>query len=170
MTYSPKHDNTRPVFIALCFCVLSVFCFMKAGIKPDYKWLLQLLFVIFATLAIQMLLKYVLTSFRYVCDDKSLYIYKSVGKRELLVGKLELTNSASYMMTEKEFLCSDENYNIKATYTHIQNYKAKDVYIYVTTLGETNYMIKLETDEGFAEYVNSKIDENLKGTNKNDEI
>lgn len=170
MTYSPNPDNTRPLFITIALTAMSVFCFLFAGHLPNFKWLLQLLFVCFATAAIQMFMKYVLTKFRYVCDGNSLFIYKALGRKELLVGKLELVNSASYLASEKAFLESNENYNIKSSYTYTRNFGTKDVFVYVTTLGESNYMIKIEADDEFAKYVNKKIDECLKGSKENDEV
>ena len=165
MTYSPKAENLRPLMLSITLSVISVMCFMLAGYFPDIKWLLQLLFVSFATVAIQILLKYVLTKFEYTCDDQSLYIYKSLGKRSVLVGKLELINSASYMAFEKDFLKAGEDYKVKSVYNYTRNYKTDRIYAYVTTIGETNFMLKLEADEKFSQYVNQKIDECLKGKN-----
>ena len=85
-----------------------------------------------------------------------------------MVGKFSLSDSASYIINEKEFILRDENYNVKSTYTFTRNYKTCNTYIYVTTIGETNYMIKMELDEEFAAYVNDKIDKTLKGTDNNE--
>lgn len=170
MTYSPKTENLRPLMLTITLTVISVLCFMLAGYFPNIKWLLQLFFVCLATAAIQIFLKYVLTKFEYTCDDQSLYIYKSMGKRSVLVGKLELINSASYMASEKEFLQSQEDYKVKSVYNYTRNFKTPSVYVYVTTIGETNFMLKLEVNDEFARYVNKKIDESLKGYKKDDEI
>ncbi len=170
MIYSPKNENTKPLLITAFLTAAAVFCFMFAGQLPNIKWLLQLLFVCFATAAIQIYMRYVLTKFEYNCDGESLYIYKSLGKKKLLTGKLELANSASYMASEKDFLESGEDYHVKSFYSYTRNYKTPDVYVYVTTIGETNYMIKIEANDEFAKYVNKNIDIALKGSKENDEI
>ncbi len=170
MTYSPKPKNNKPLFIAIIMFAVSAFCFLYAGRFPKYTWLMQLVFVCLATVAIQVLLRYVLTKFEYTCDNKSLYIYKSLGRKKLLVGKLELVNSASYMVSEKEFKSGGEDYKVKSAYTYIQNYKTQDVYVYITTIGETNFMIKIEASPKFSEFVNEMIDKNLKGLKENHEI
>ena len=87
-----------------------------------------------------------------------------------MVAKLDLINSASYIAQEKAFLESGDNYNVKSNYTYTRNYKTQNVYIYVTTIGETNFMVKIEANDEFAEYVNRKIDEKLKGYKENEEF
>jgi len=168
MTYSPKEDNLKPLFITIIFTILSVLCFMFSGRFTSIKWLIQLCFICFATIAIQILLKYVLTRFEYRCDGISLSVVKCVGKRSLLIAKMELINSASYIARETDFIKSGEEYNVKSTYVYTRNLMTKNVYVYVTTIGETNYMIKLEANDEFAQFVNQKIDENLKGAGKYD--
>lgn len=170
MTYSPENRNRKPLLITVLITALSVFCFIYAGRFPNYTWLMQLGFIIFATTAIQIFLRYVMTSFEYCCDGESIIIYKSVGSKKQMIGKLELLNSASYMMSEKKYRECGENYNVKSKYTYTRNYKTLNNYIYITTLGETNYMITLEANENFAEYVNKKIDEIMKGQQCNDKI
>lgn len=170
MTYSPKPQNLKPLLITIILSAISVFCFVFAGSFPKFIWLFQLSFICTATAAIQILIKYVLTKFEYNCDDDSLYIYKSLGKRKLLIGKLELSSSASYMTEEKQFLESGNNYNIKSQYIYTRNYKTPNVYVYITTIGETNFMIKIEANAEFAEYVNNKIDNCLKGYKEYDEV
>ncbi|MBR3994015.1 MAG: hypothetical protein IKI97_01905 [Clostridia bacterium] len=170
MTYSPKPQNLKPLLITIILSAISAFCFVFAGSFPKFIWLLQLSFVCTATAAIQILLKYVLTKFEYECDDKSLYIYKSLGRKKALVGKLELISSASYMAEEKKFNESGDNYHIKSQYVYTRNYKPDNIYVYVTTIGETNFMIKIEANKEFAEFVNNKIDNCLKGYKEYDEI
>lgn len=170
MTYSPKKNNTPPIIIAGIFIIFSVLFFMFSAFVSKYLWVMQLCFVSFATIALQILIKYVLTTFEYSCDDKFIYIYKSLEKRKILEGKLELINSASYMLTENKFRENGEDYKIKSVYKYTRNFNTKNVYVYVTTMGETNYMIKIEVNDEFAEFVNGKIDEILKGNSENDEI
>ncbi len=168
MTYSPVNYNKKPLFITSILTALSVFCFVYAGSIPAYTWLMQLGFVIFATVAIQIFLRFVLTKFEYVCDGESLMINKSMGSRKQMVGKLELNNSASYIMTENEYKKSGEDYRVKSEYTYTRNFNSKDTYVYITTIGETNFMIKIEVNDEFATYVNNKIDGILKGHREND--
>ncbi len=170
MTYSPENKNSKPLFLTMLLTSIAVFCFMYSGNYPKYVWLMQLLFVVLGTTAIQIFLKYVLTTFEYTCDDESLYIYKAVGKRKVLIGKLGLENSASYIARKKSFNDSGDDYKIKSVYVYTRNFMTENAFVYVTTMGETNYMIKIEVNDEFAKYVNCKIDEILKGTNRNDEI
>lgn len=168
MTYSPQSKNKAPMLLSIAFAVVSVSCFFCAGYLPSATWVLQLAFVCFATVSIQILLKYVLTKYEYKCDDDSLYIYKSLGKKSLLIGKLELSNSASYIESYTDFSASEKDYKIKSIYDYTRNYKTTDVYSYITTIGETNFMIKLEVNNEFADYVNCKIDKIFQGDKTND--
>lgn len=154
--------------LTITFTIASVLSVLFAGKFQNYKWILQLMFICFATTAIQILIKYVLTRYEYICENNCLQIYKSVGRKSIMVGKFSLSDSASYIINEKEFILRDEIYNVKSTYTFTRNYKTCNTYIYVTTIGETNYMIKMELDEEFAAYVNDKIDKTLKGTDNNE--
>jgi len=170
MTYSPKNENQKPLLITIILTAISVFCFVYAGHFPKITWLMQLGFVIFATTAIQIYLRFVLTQFEYCCDDEFLLIYKSVGKRKQLIGKLELINSGSYLISDKEYSENKDDYKIKSEYNYTRNFKTQNGYNYVTVIGETNFLVRIEADDEFATYVNKRIDDILKGQKNNDEI
>ena len=143
MRYSPKNENTRPLMITILLTVIAVFSILFAGHFQNLKWLFQLSFLCFATAAIQIFMKYVLTKYEYVCDDTSLF------KRKL------------------ETIADFEDLRIPSRIENIltftRNYKTKNIYCFVYNYNYSDVMIKLEIDNLFANYVNERVENALKG-------
>lgn len=168
MKYSPNPENTRPLMLTVFLTVVAVMCVLFAGEAQRFRWLFQLLFVCFATGAIQILLKYVLTQYEYVCDEKTLAVYKSMGKMRLLVADLPLERAASKLMSDKDFKNVTADYAVEATYVFVRNLKAKDVYVYLDDDAGRISAVKLELDDAFAAYLDQMIETEMKGKQNGD--
>ena len=169
MKYSPKPENTRPLMLSVFLTVVAVMCVLFAGEAQRLRWLFQLLFVCFATGAIQILLKYVLTQYEYVCDGKALAVYKSMGKKRLLVADLPLERAASKLLTDKDFKNISDDYAVEATYVFVRNLRAEGVYVYLDDYGGRVCAVKLELSEEYAAYLDQMIETETKGK-QNDDI
>ena len=168
MKYSPKPENVRPMMLTVFLTVVAVMCVLFAGEAQRLRWLFQLLFVCFATGAIQILLKYVLTQYEYVCDGKALAVYKSMGKKQLLVAELVLERAATTLLTDKDFKNISADYDVEATYSFVRNLKADGVYVYLDDDGGRISAVKLELSEEFAAYLNEIIESETKGKQNDD--
>ncbi len=163
MRYSPKNENTRPLMITILLTVIAVFSILFAGHFQNLKWLFQLSFLCFATAAIQIFMKYVLTKYEYVCDDTSLSIYKIMGRRRICVGILEFSLFKRKLETIADFEDLRIPSRIENILTFTRNYKTKNIYCFVYNYNYSDVMIKLEIDNVFANYVNERVENALKG-------
>lgn len=172
MKYSPENQNIKPLMITILLTVLSVLCCLFASQTANLMWLLQLGFICFATVAIQIFLKFVLTTFEYVCDEEFFYIYKTLGKKTVLVGKLELANSVSlfFKISDSKQVEEYDIKKIKSIYSYTRNFQTTDIYAYVTNLGGKTALLKLELNDEFAEFANLQIKNRLKGIEQNEGI
>lgn len=166
MRFSPKSNSTNALILALFLSILSVISLFLGSKTNVYKWIFQLLFLCLATAAIQFLVKYVLTSYEYVCEDEKLMIYKSVGKRSSMIASLPLSFSESYLMNKVVLKNEEGKYTISERYSFIRNLGTSELYFYISGINGKNSLIILETTKEFAEFVNNAIDSALKGNQK----
>ena len=93
MRFTPKGNFVKPLMISIFFTVASVVSLLFASRLSQYRWLMQLLFLCFATTSIQFFMKYVLTSYEYNCSEGNLLIYKSIGSKKVLLANVPLKYS-----------------------------------------------------------------------------
>lgn len=170
MRYSPTNYNVRPLMISIFLTVVGITAVYAASYLVKYKWLMQLLFICFLTAAIQILLKYVLTKLEYVCKDGELLIYKSLGRKSVMVASIPLNYSESRFLTKTEFQESADTLIYSETYVYTRNLGADPVYFYVTSVTPKGALIKIECTKEYAEILNSEIDTAMKGKCEDDEI
>ena len=163
MKFSPQSNTVKALMISIFFTVASVISLLFASKLLQYKWLMQLLFLCFATTAIQIFMKYVLTKYEYICSDGNLMIYKSLGRKKVLIADVPLKYSASMLLSAKSFENSKDEYAFSEIYVYTQNLTPVNVYCYVTNATSKGALIKIECDEEFAKYINSFIEAEKKG-------
>lgn len=170
MRYSPNSNNVKSLMISILFTVVSVTFVLFASRLHQYKWLMQLIFICSATVAIQIFLKYVLTKMEYVCEDNNLLIYKSLGRKKVMIASIPLSYSQSLFLSIKDFEEARNEYDFSETYIYTRNLNPECVYCYVSNVTSKGELIKIECSEEFAEYVNSIITSEQKGNEYNEEV
>lgn len=169
MTYSPECKNTFPLLLTVTLTAFALVAIMAAGVLFEVKWLFQLLFVCFATAALEILLRYVLTSFEYACENGELSVNKTVGKKSVLVAKIDLAYSETYLVTEngKDQEAQEDNHGrIHEKYSYVRNLRPDTVCSYIFSSGSIKTLVRLEASGEFVDYVNAEIDKAIEEREK----
>ncbi len=169
MKYSPECKNTFPLLLTITLTAFALVAIMAAGVLFEVKWLFQLLFICFATAALEILLRYVLTSFEYKCENGELLVNKTVGKKSTLVAKIDLAYSVTYLVPESGEKKEEEagtQSRIREKYNYIRNLRPDTVCSYIFTAGSIMTLVRLEASGEFVEYVNNEIDKAIEEREK----
>ncbi len=167
MKYITKNENAKAFMLSLTLCIISVICVLFAGQIPNYKWIFQLLFVCFATTGIQILLKYALTCFEYVMSENILLIYKSIGRRKMLICRINLFEAKGH--TIKTNIKDMKNGDTQII-NLVRNINAKEVYKLDVLSNGASYTVNMEISAEFAKAIDDKIDFYSKGITENGAI
>lgn len=168
MRYTPKTNNTKPLLITIFLTVVAVFSLLFASQVQNVKWLFQLMFLCFATCAMQIFIKFVLTTYEYYLEENTLYIYKTLGKRRLCVANFVLSSITTSLekQTVKE---AETGFSKKEILNFVRNMDTDDIYFFIYNLYGDRYLVKLETDENFVKSLNERIETAIR-ENENEQI
>lgn len=168
MRYTPKTNNTKPLLITILLTVVAVFSLLFASQVQNIKWLFQLLFLCFATAAMQIFIKFVLTTYEYYLEENTMYIYKILGKRRLCVANFVLSSidNSIKKLTDKKH---ETEFSKKEILNFVRNMDTKEIYSFIYNLYGDKYLVKLEIPEDFANMLNERI-EKAKREKENDQI
>ena len=158
MRYTPKINNTKPLLITILLTVIAISDLLFASQMLSLKWLFQLLFLCFATCAMQIFIKYVLTTYEYYLEENTLYIYKILGKRKLCVANFVLSNIENKLEKLSDCKSNESEFSKKEILNYVRNMQFTDIYSLTYNLYGTRYLVKLETDENFALLLNERIE------------
>ena len=114
MTYIPQMQG-RAKHLSLLFTLTGFVLAMISEIFP-YKSIFQLVALGLIVVGVQLLVRYVLTDFRYIIDDRDdgtadLIIFKRQGKREAKVCHVGMANVTDIYKKGEKKLPSDNRFN-----------------------------------------------------------
>ncbi len=158
MRYTPKTNNTKPLLLTILLTVVAVFSLLFASQVLTTKWLFQLLFLCTATGAMQIFIKFVLTTYEYYLEENTLYIYKILGKRRLCVANFVLSNINEQIKKQSDIKASDNEFSKKQILNFVRNMDAEDVCTFIYNLYGDMYLVRLETEESFVQILNERIE------------
>ncbi len=153
MVYCPQKEKKaqRLSFIS----VLSGLLLMGVSSFLEYKVIFQFVSAALVVTGIQLLVRFVLSDFRYIIDDRDdgsaeLIIYKKQGRRDELVCRISLSSVTELY----EYGAKKSNANSRYNYT--QNLFAKG-YSLIFADGDKNTEIIIEPDTSFINAINERI-------------
>ncbi len=153
MTYIPKKENkARRVSF---WCIISGIIVMGFSSLVPYRALLQLAAMVLVIIGIQLLVRFVLSDYRYIINDcdngtAELLIYKKQGSRDTLVCRISLSAVIENFERENKKPQADKCYN------YTQNLGAK-AYSLIFLDGEKRVEIIIEPDTAFVNAINARI-------------
>lgn len=151
---SKKEKSSASLAIVLLICGLVFFLLSeKLGVST---FIIQLVAIALIVFAVQVIQRYMLSSFIYIIDDSdngsSLFsVIKAQGKNKTTVCSVEL---------EKCLYAGERDKNgIKTTNTfdYRQNILSKDKFVLVYDSGRENVLIRLEADEQFKSAIMCRV-------------
>lgn len=151
---SKKEKSSTSLALVLLVCGLIFFLLSeKFGVSP---FIVQLIAIALIVFAVQVIQRYVLSSFIYIIDDSdngsSLFtVVKVQGKNRTTVCSVEL---------EKCLYAGDsDKKGVKTTNTfdYRQNILSKDKFVLVYDSGRENVLIRLEADDTFKSAVMCRV-------------
>lgn len=151
---SVKEKNTSYFSFVMLLAGLVFFVMSdKFAIAP---FILQLLGLVLIVFSVQLMQRYVLSSFVYIIDDNddgtSLFtVVRIQGERKKVVCSLELNKCVYAGPLEKMTIKTKNSFDYK------QNFFKKESIVLVYFDGDENVLIKLEADESFGNALISRV-------------
>ena len=136
-------------------CILGGILLMGVSSMLVYKVVVQFVSAVLVVTGIQLLVRFVLSDFRYIIDDRDdgsaeLIIYKKQGRRDELVCRVSLSSVTELCVRGTKRQAADARYN------YTQNLFAKG-YSLIFVDGEKNTEIIIEPDLSFINAINARI-------------
>ena len=136
-------------------CILSGILSMGISSIFDYRVIFQIISVALIVAGIQLLVRFVLSDYRYLIDDRDdgtaeLFVYRKQGKRDVLVCRMSL--SAVVEM----FAFGTKKAEVKARYNYTQNFGAVG-YSLIFDDGDKCVEVIIEPDAEFINAINARI-------------
>lgn len=146
--------NKKALFFSFDFMLLGIILAMISK-KFPYSWLFQLLGIASIVLSIQLLVRFVLSDYRYSITDlddgsSDFVIYKTQGKRTVKVCHMSLS------LVEGIYKSGEKKPQVKSRYNYVQNINAKSVSI-VFVDGEELVEVIIESDERLLKEITKRI-------------
>ncbi len=152
MSFIPK-KNGKASYLSMLFIVTGIVLFAFSGMFP-YTWLFQLAAVALSVAGIQVLVRFVLSDFKYVIDDlddgsSDFIVYKTQGKNKIKVCHISLS-SAEEIYSGKPKRSTDRRYN------YVQNTGA-DTSSIIFLDGDSRIEIIIEADAAFTQAIKERM-------------
>ncbi len=136
-------------------CILSGILLMGISSVIEYRVIFQLIAVILVVAGIQLLVRFVLSDYRYIIDDRDdgtaeLFVYQKQGKRDVLVCRISLSSVVEM------FTRGTKKAEVKARYNYTQNLGAVG-HSLVFDDGDKCVEVIIEPDAEFINAINARI-------------
>ena len=135
--------------------ILGGILLMGVSSVLGYKVVFQLIAAALIVTGIQLLVRFVLSDFRYIIDDRDdgsaeLFIYKKQGRRDELVCRISLSRVTEF------YERGTKKHDANMRYNYTQNLFAKG-YSLIFADGDKNTEIIIEPDTSFINAINARI-------------
>jgi hypothetical protein len=167
MTFRPKLKNKIAHNIVLFSLLACALLFVAAKQLNQIQWLFQMVILVLAVLAIQVLLKYILSDYIYELRDTNFLIYKIQGKKSVCLCSLSLTQSMCPVMTRDEFRKRSETlpkHHVSLNYC--KNIAPKDEFLYMFDFNGKITLLLFEPDEIFVKHMNNIAEQFIQNRNE----
>lgn len=161
MIYAPKQDKTAR-WQSLLFIITGFALMMFSSFVP-YRAVYQVLALLTVVVGIFILVRYVLSEFRYIIDDRDdgnsdFIVYKKQGKNDVKVCHISLFNVEEIYRHGDKKVKSDNRYAYNQNITH-------EKYVLLTREGEKIIEIIIEPDKYFLEQIKKRAGSGMKADN-----
>lgn len=136
-------------------CILSGILLMGISSLLDYRVVFQLIAVILVVAGIQLLVRFVLSDYRYIIDDREdgtaeLIIYRKQGKRDVLVCRMSLSAVVEL------FPRGTKKTQVNTCYNYTQNLGTAG-HSLIFDDGDKRVEVIIEPDTEFINAINARI-------------
>ena len=158
MVDKPPMKNKRPHAVCLlCGLGVALALMMSFQVK-SFLWFFQLIAFVFAIAGIQVFIRYLASDFVYELSENNFNIYRVQGKKRVCLCSLDLTQSMSKVMPQKEYLRDKNTYGRpEMALNYCKNMSADSVYYYFFSFRDRRTMLVFEPSEEFADAMNARI-------------
>lgn len=161
MTYIPTKDKKAQYFSLLL--IISGFAVMLVASFLPYRAVFQALSLVIVAGGIFLLVRYVLSDFRYIIDDREdgsadFIVFKKQGRNDIKVCHISLFN------VEDIYKFADKKVKSDNRYAYNQNF-TDERYVLLTREGEKLIEIIIEPNEKFLEEIKNRVGCGASGNN-----
>lgn len=159
MNYTPQ-KNKKAHRLSLLFVITGFVLMALSSILP-YRALFQLISVVLIIAGVQLLVRFVLSDYRYIIDDRDngtsdLIVCKKQGKNDVKVCHVTLSCIEDVYKRVKGGNNNDRGSQIDRRYNYAQNLSA-DAYVVAFRDGEKRIEVILECDAAFVNAIRDRI-------------
>lgn len=158
----PKIIKNAAIAAGICSTVAALLLLMSILIGVGiYKGLSQILCIVFATVAIQITTRYILSNYIFILDDINFIIVRTFSKKSKQICNIKL-NTAIEISKKISFKESEKKFGKLALYrTYCQNlWNGNDnEYTCIFEFDERIFAIKFDADDNFVNEMKLRIEE-----------
>lgn len=161
MTCIPKQNkNAKRSSFALLIGALIVW--MISSLEIPGRSIIQLAAVVLAVVGLQLLVRYVLSEYRYVLEDDDdgsadFIIYKKQGSRDAKVCHVSLSNTIAVFRLSDKPEYQSEYGRTSNRFNYCQNMEKSDVCVLIFRDGEKLIEVRFEPDEAFVAALGQRL-------------
>ncbi|HAN21423.1 MAG: hypothetical protein A2Y15_09305 [Clostridiales bacterium GWF2_36_10] len=166
--YKPERNPRQCLLLVICLSVLSCAGFIASSYIETYRFLAQLIAVLFLAMSIMIVIRYTITEIEYTITADTFIITKIVGNKMTIVCSLNLASTIA-LVNKKTFEQTKEFSNATMRYNYSQNIKAQS-FVYVYLFNGKKGMIEFEPNAIFVKIMNDAIENARKNNPETKEI
>lgn len=163
MTYIPK-ENKKSRRISFAFMLMGVLLWMISSLDFRLRIIVQLAAVGMMVAGLQIMLRYVLSEYRYVLEDDDygdtdLLIFKSQGSREIKVAHIELSKVTAIFRLSDEPDFEKKRGKTTNRFNYCRNPGREVQWILLYFDGEDTIEVRFEPDDAMVKAIERRITE-----------
>lgn len=147
--YQTKNEPKRVYPICLSLLVVGGGLFMATAVFPYFRWLFQITGICLVAACLQIATRYILTSYIYVLDSDSLFIYRVVGKKRTEVCCVYLESGYALIKNPQMKLLTKKYGRFILHYNYCSVMSPKDSSAFLFTFNDKNAIIIFQPDNSF---------------------
>ena len=146
--------------IMSCLCSVAAAVVLLLSFTEKYRFVWQTSFAVFATIAIQLTVRFILSNYIFILDDVNFIITRTYSKNSKQLCNINLKNSLGIFDKKPSKEVERDIGKIEIRRSFCQNLWAGDKeYIYVFEFDEKICAIKFNADENFIIEIKRRIEE-----------
>ncbi len=149
--------NARQVLLLLTVSVaVTVGTFALGAYWTDKRGIINFIGMMFAALAIYVIIRFTMTEMEYTLDNGTFIITKIVGNKRTDQGVLDLADTVA-LVTREEYRAQGLNKNLSTICNYSQNIGGKH-WFYVFSFGGKRAVIEFEPNDAFVAIFREEIE------------
>lgn len=156
----PKIIKNAAIAAGVCSTIAALLLLMSILIGAGiYKVLSQVACVVFATIAIQITTRYILSNYIFILDDINFIIVRTFSKKSKQICNIKL-NTAIEISKKTSFKEAEKKFGkLALSRIYCQNLWNSDEYTYIFEFDEKISAIKFDADDNFVNEMKLRIEE-----------